>query len=99
MLGATLCIFACIYKVTHFWPWAIRTFGPESDTHLIRSVCVFLCIWVQPNRIRRIRMRIGIRSTQCIAYHQKNIVLPCCRLPQFVLKIGYPAQTQDYRYW
>ena len=37
-LGATLCIFACIHKVTHFWPWAIRTFGPESDTHLIRSV-------------------------------------------------------------
>ena len=36
--------------------------------HLIRSVCIFLCIWVQPNRILRIRMGIRIRNTQCIAY-------------------------------
>ena len=66
--NATLCIFACICKITHFWPNGIHTFCPDSDTPFdtqwLRIPAIHRC----PNRIRRIRMRIRIRSTRCIAY-------------------------------
>ena len=95
-----MCIFACICKNTHFWPNRTRTFGPESDAHLTRSVCVFLCVWVQPNRMRRMRMRIRMRSAQCIACGAALIRAltagaelrrECCSAPHKSLSVQSPG--------
>ena len=67
-IKAILSILACICKKTHFWPDGVHTFCPDSDapfyTQGLRIPAMHRC----PNRTRRTRMRIRIRSTRCIAH-------------------------------